>query len=232
VSIRLLLADDQILVRTGLRVILETEPDLEVVGEAGDGAEAVRLARALAPDVVLMDIRMPVLDGIQATAQLLDGPDPTPTSVLVLTTFDADEYVFAALCAGASGFLLKHASPEDLVAAVRTVAAGDALLAPAVTRRLIAEFARVSPETTASPALEELTPRERDVLRLIARGRSNGEIADTLAVGHSTVKSHVEHLLLKLGVRDRVHAVIHAYESGFVRPGGTSAVEPGGRDTG
>jgi DNA-binding NarL/FixJ family response regulator len=212
--IRLLLADDQALVRAGFRLILNGEPDLDVVGEAADGEEAVELGSELAPDVVLMDVRMPKLDGIEATRRLLERADGT--RVLMLTTFDLDEYVVDAFRAGASGFLLKTAPPQQLVAAVRTVFEGDALLAPASTRRLIETFARAS---TDEPALEELTAREREVLRLLAGGRTNAEIAAELVVEPSTVKSHVASVLAKLDLRDRVQAVVFAYESGLVRPG-------------
>jgi DNA-binding NarL/FixJ family response regulator len=220
VSIGVLLADDQTLVRTGFRMILEAQPDLEVLGEAADGRQAVQATRRLRPDVVLMDVRMPVMDGIQATRELCRPDAATPANVLILTTYDLDEYVFAALRAGACGFLLKHTSPEALVEAVRTVAAGDGLIAPSVTRRLIAEFAR-APAAPARPprALGELGERERDVLELVARGRSNAEIAKELTVGAATVKTHVGHVLTKLGLRDRVQAVIYAYEAGVVQPG-------------
>jgi len=212
--IRVLLADDQALVRAGFRLILEGEPDMEVAGEARDGAEVVEQARATHPDVVLMDVRMPDLDGIEATRRLLaNGVGPR---VLMLTTFDLDEYVIDAFRAGASGFLLKTAPPDQLVAAVRTVHAGEALLAPASTRRLIEQFARPPAE---APALDELTARERDVLRLLARGLTNAEIAAQLVVEPSTVKSHVASVLAKLDLRDRVQAVVYAYESGLVRAG-------------
>jgi DNA-binding NarL/FixJ family response regulator len=216
--IRVVLADDQGLVRTGLRLVLEAEPDIEVVAEAADGLQAVEAAR-LRPDLVLMDIRMPNLDGIEATRRLAGPGVPDPVRVLVLTTYDVDEYVFAALRAGASGFLLKHASPESLAEAVRTVAAGDGLIAPAVTRRLIAEFARVPAAPTPPAELARLTEREREVLELVARGRSNAEIARELVVGPATVKTHVGRVLTKLGLRDRVEAVIWAYEAGLVQPG-------------
>jgi DNA-binding NarL/FixJ family response regulator len=212
--IRVLLADDQALVRAGFRLILDAEPDIEVVGEAGDGTEVIEQARGTKPDVVLMDVRMPELDGIEATRQLL--ADGATARVLMLTTFDLDEYVIDAFRAGASGFLLKTAPPDQLVAAVRTVHASDALLAPASTRRLIEEFAR---PTAESPALEQLTAREREVLRLLARGLTNAEIAAELVVEPSTVKSHVASLLAKLDLRDRVQAVVFAYESGLVRAG-------------
>jgi DNA-binding NarL/FixJ family response regulator len=219
VTLRALVADDQPVVRAGFRTILEAS-GIEVVGEAGDGVEAVAAARRARPDVVLMDIRMPELDGIEATRQLAGPGVDDPVRVLVLTTFDLDDYVYEALRAGASGFLLKDVGREELVAAVRVVAAGDALLAPAVTRRLLEEFAqRPSTERPPPASLDVLTPREREVLALVARGRSNAEIAAELYVGEATVKSHVAHLLMKLGLRDRVHAVIHAYEVGLVRPG-------------
>ena len=219
-SIRLLIADDQALVRGGFRAILEAEPDIDVVAEAGDGAEALDLARRHRVDVVLMDIRMPRLDGIDATRRLLAEPRNPPTRVLVLTTFDLDEYVYEALRAGASGFLLKDVRPEHLAPAVRIVAGGEALLAPSVTRRLIEEFARRPvPGGPSSAFLQQLTPRERDVLMLVARGMSNHEIAERLFVGESTVKTHVAHILSKLGARDRIHAVVFAYESGLVQPG-------------
>jgi DNA-binding NarL/FixJ family response regulator len=217
--IRVLLADDQELVRTGFRLILGAEPDLEVVGEAADGEEAVQRARELAPDVALMDIRMPRLNGIEATRRLLDGDGPAPR-VLILTTFDQDEYVYEALRAGASGFLLKTVPADQLVAGVRTVGRGDALLAPEITRRLIEAYTGQRARAPAPPAgYDELTAREREVLALLARGLTNAEIAAQLVVEPSTVKSHVAGVLLKLGVRDRVGAVVLAYESGLVRPG-------------
>jgi DNA-binding NarL/FixJ family response regulator len=210
--IRVLLADDQALVRAGFRLILDAEPDMKVVGEASDGADVVGQAGTACPDIVLMDVRMPNLDGIEATRRLLaTGAGPR---VLMLTTFDLDEYVIDAFRAGASGFLLKTAPPDQLVAAVRTVHAGDALLAPASTRRLIEQFALPPAE---APALDELTARERDVLRLLARGLTNAEIAAELVVEPSTVKSHVASVLAKLNLRDRVQAVVFAYESGLVR---------------
>ncbi|HEX5086528.1 MAG TPA: response regulator transcription factor [Nocardioides sp.] len=213
--LRLLIVDDQALVRAGFRKLLESEDGFEVVGEAGDGVEAVAAARRLGPDVVLMDIRMPRLDGIEATRQLATGGRP---AVLILTTYDLDEYVFEALRAGASGFLLKDAPPDDLVAAVRTVARGEALLAPSVTRRLIAEFtSRRRPDPGA--ALPSLSQRETEVLKLVARGMSNAEIARELYLGEATVKTHVGSLLAKLQCRDRVQAVVRAYESGLVTPG-------------
>ncbi len=220
--IRVLIADDQALVRAGFRMILDAEDDLEVVGEATNGVEAVARARALAPDVVLMDIRMPELDGIGATAQLVAAGGDPPVRVLMLTTFDLNEYVYDALRAGASGFLLKDVPPEQLAEGIRVVARGDALLAPAITRRLISEFAAARPAAPAAPppALDELTPRELEVFRLVARGLSNAEIAAELVVSETTVKTHVARVLMKLGLRDRVQAVVLAYESGAVTPGG------------
>jgi DNA-binding NarL/FixJ family response regulator len=219
--IRVLVADDQELVRTGFRLILETEDDIVVVGQAADGVEAVDLARRHLPDVVLMDVRMPTLDGIEATARLV-GPDaspPAPVRVLMLTTFDMDDYVYAALRNGASGFLLKDTPPEDLVRAIRVVAAGDALLAPSVTRRLIQDVSRTRAQPVVPPGVATLTDREREVLGLVARGLSNAEIAEALVLGETTVKTHVGRVLMKLGLRDRVQAVVLAYESGLVTPG-------------
>jgi DNA-binding NarL/FixJ family response regulator len=217
--IRVLLADDQAIVRGGLRMILDVQPDIEVVGEAETGVRAVELVRETAPDVVLMDIRMPDLDGISATRQLLAGPGPAP-NVLILTTFDLDEYLYEALRAGASGFLLKTAEPQELIAGVHAVASGDALVAPEITRRLLEEFARRPPPGTLVPErLSGLTERELDVLRLVARGKSNTEIAADLFLSPGTVKAHVGHLLAKLDARDRTQAVVIAYESGLVRPG-------------
>jgi DNA-binding NarL/FixJ family response regulator len=215
-TIGVLLADDQELVRAGFRMILETQADLQVVGDAGDGVEAVMATRRLRPDVVLMDIRMPNLDGLQATKQIMAAG--SRSRVLILTTFDLDEYVYQALAAGASGFLLKNAPPEQLIGAVRVVAAGDALLAPSITRRVIEQFARLPPPG-GSAAVAGLTDREQEVLKLIARGLSNAEIAAELVVSDATVKSHVAHLLSKLQLRDRVQAVVLAYESGLIRPG-------------
>jgi DNA-binding NarL/FixJ family response regulator len=219
VSIRVLIVDDQALVRAGFRMILEAEPEIEVVGEAGDGDEAVAEARRLEPDVVLMDVRMPELDGIEATRRLL--ADGTSTKVVMLTTFDLDQYVYEALRAGASGFLLKDVPPEQLVAGIYTVASGDALLAPSVTRRVIEEFVRRPPDSMrmTPPELAELTPRELEVLKLIARGYSNAEIATELFVSEATVKTHVAHVLMKLDLRDRVQGVVLAYESGLIQPG-------------
>ncbi|HEX3705165.1 MAG TPA: response regulator transcription factor [Mycobacteriales bacterium] len=215
-TLRLLIADDQALVRAGFRKLLDAEPGLEVVGEAADGAEAVSATRQLTPDVVLMDIRMPRVDGIEATRRITAGGGRV--AVLILTTYDLDEYVFDALRAGASGFLLKDAPPEDLVAGIRVVARGEALLAPSVTRRLIAEFTS-RPLVGTVPDLPVLSQRETEVLRLIARGLSNAEIATELYLGEATVKSHVGSLLAKLDCRDRVQAVVRAYESGLVQPG-------------
>jgi DNA-binding NarL/FixJ family response regulator len=218
VTISVLIADDQPLMRAALRTCLEAEPDLTVVGEAADGAETVRLARRLRPDVVVMDVRMPILDGLEATRRLLAAPDAV-LRVLMLTTFDRDQYVYDALRAGASGFLLKDGPADQLVAGIRNVAEGGALLAPTVTRRLIEEFARRPPDTAPAPAaLAELTARERSVLVLLARGLSNAEIAAELVLGEATIKTHVAHLLSKLDLRDRTQAVVYAYESGFVRP--------------
>lgn len=217
--IRVLIADDQALVRGGFRMILESQKDMEVVGEAEDGRQAVRLAGELKPDVVLMDIRMPDVDGLEATRRLVDSPDAP--RVLMLTTFDMNEYVYEAMKSGASGFLLKDVRPEQLAEAVRTVAAGDALLAPAITRRLIEDFVRRPPPGSGPPEkLSELTDRELEVLKQIAKGLSNGEIAKTLFVSEATVKTHVTRILMKLNLRDRVQVVVLAYESGLVQPGG------------
>jgi DNA-binding NarL/FixJ family response regulator len=215
-TIGVLVADDQELVRAGFRMILETQADLQVVGEAGDGVQAVAAARRLRPEVVLMDIRMPTLDGLQATKLIVAAG--SGSRVVILTTFDLDQYVYQALAAGASGFLLKNAPPEQLIGAVRVVAAGDGLLAPQVTRRVIEQFIRLPPPG-GTDALGGLTAREREVLTLVARGLSNAEIAAQLFVSDATVKSHVAHLLAKLQLRDRVQAVVLAYESGLVRPG-------------
>jgi DNA-binding NarL/FixJ family response regulator len=215
---RVVIADDQALVRGGFRMILEAQPDLQVVGEAADGYQAVDQARKLQPDVVLMDIRMPGLDGIEATRRLLGDPS-TSLRVLMLTTFDLDEYVYQAMRAGASGFLLKSVEPAELAHAVRVVAAGDALLAPTITRRLLERFLHLPPPGSVPPqGLGDLTARELEVLTLIARGQSNAEIAAALFLSETTVKTHVAHLFQKLGLRDRVQAVITAYESGLVRP--------------
>ena len=220
---RVLVVDDQALVRVGLCKILETEPGVTVVGEAMDGQDAVRQARAVRPDVVLMDIRMPVLDGIEATRRII--AERSATRVLILTTFGLDEYVFEALRAGASGFILKDAPPEEIVGAVRIVGSGEALLAPAVTRALIDEFARLPPARVPvlPPELDDLTQREREVLELLARGLSNAEICARLVVSEATAKTHVARILAKLGLRDRVQAVIYAYEVGIVSPGSTPA---------
>jgi DNA-binding NarL/FixJ family response regulator len=215
-SIAVLIADDQALVRAGFRMILEAEEDFRVVGEAADGREAVDAVRRLRPDVALMDVRMPDLDGIAATRELLAGDGST--KVVMLTTFDLDEYVYDALRAGASGFLLKDVPPEQLVEGIRAVASGDALLSPSVTRRLIDEFVRRPRRRHDDRRLDDLTPRELEVLQLVARGLSNAEIAAELVLGETTVKTHVAHVLTKLAVRDRVQAVVFAYEAGVVEP--------------
>jgi DNA-binding NarL/FixJ family response regulator len=220
VTIRVAVADDQALVRSGFGALLRSEADLEVVGEAANGLEAVELVRRTAPDVILMDIRMPELDGLEATRRISADPDLAATRVVILTTFDLDAYVHDALRAGASGFLLKDTLPDELLAAVRVVAAGDALLAPSITRRLIEEFAR----RPAGPAVDDqrlatLTERERDVLVAVAAGQSNAELAESLFMSHATAKTHVSHLLTKLAARDRAQLVMIAYETGLVRPG-------------
>lgn len=217
-SVGVLLADDQAMVRAGFRMILESDPDISVVGEAANGEQAVDSARRLRPDVVLMDIQMPGGDGLQATRRITDD-DELGCRVVILTTFERDDYVFEALQAGASGFLLKNAPPEELLHAVRVVAAGDALLAPSVTRRIIEQFARRPVRPELGTKLEALTDREREVLTQLARGRSNAELAAELFVSEGTVKTHVSSLLAKLGLRDRVQAVVLAYESGLVTPG-------------
>ncbi len=217
-STRVLLADDQSMVRTGFRMILESEPDIEVVGEAANGEQATAATRRLRPDVVLMDVQMPGSDGLEATRRITEDPD-LASRVVILTTFERDEYVFEALHAGASGFLLKNAPPEQLIDAVKVVAAGDALLAPSVTRRIIEQFSRRPVEADVRARLESLTQREREVLVLLARGKSNSELAGELFVTEGTVKTHVSSLLAKLGLRDRVQAVVLAYESGLVTPG-------------
>jgi DNA-binding NarL/FixJ family response regulator len=214
--VNVVIADDQALVRAGFAKLLESEPSVSVVGEAENGRDAIETVRRVRPDVVLMDIRMPGLDGLEATQRLTDGG--SAARVLILTTFDLDEYVYDALRAGASGFLLKDAPPDDLIAAIHVVARGDALLAPAITRRLITEFAR-RPSPRGDARLEELTAREREVLGLVARGMSNAEIAAELVLGEATVKTHVGSILFKLDLRDRVQAVVLAYESGLVTPG-------------
>ncbi len=214
-NVRVLIADDQALIRTGFRKILESEPDIDVIGEAGDGREAIQTALLHRPDVVLMDIRMPRVDGLEATRQLAGK-----TRVLILTTFDLNEYVYEALRAGASGFILKDAPADDLVRGIRVVAQGDGLLSPSITRRLIEEFARRPPPAAHQGQFDVLSQRELEVLRLIARGLSNSEIAATLCVGEATVKTHVGRVLQKLELRDRVQAVVLAYESGLVQPSG------------
>jgi DNA-binding NarL/FixJ family response regulator len=218
--IKVLITDDQALVRTGFRMILDAEDDVEVVGEAADGLEAIAATKEERPDVILMDVRMPNMNGIEATRDIVDKEDADPIRVLILTTFDLDEYVYDALRAGASGFLLKDAPPEELVHAVRVVAQGDALIAPSITKRLIEEISQ-RPARQASPpeALESLTQRELEVLQLVARGLSNHEIAQELFVSETTVKTHVGRVLMKLGLRDRVQAVVLAYEIGVVQPG-------------
>jgi DNA-binding NarL/FixJ family response regulator len=219
--VRVLLVDDDDLMRAGLRAVLSSDDSVEVAGEAPDGREAVELAARLRPDIVLMDVRMPNMDGIAATRELLER---VPAArVIVLTTFEDDDYIFGSLSAGASGFLLKRTRPEELIAAIHTIAAGEALLSPSVTRRVVDRMAPSMPVgATSSERLDELTPRERDVLELIARGLSNREIADALVIEESTVKTHVKRILMKLDLRDRVHAVIFGYETGLVRPGTTA----------
>jgi DNA-binding NarL/FixJ family response regulator len=225
-TIRVAIVDDQALMRDGFGMILDAQPDIEVVGDAPNGREGVELCRRVRPDVVLMDIRMPVLDGIEAT-RLIVADEICPTKVLVLTTFDLDEYVYAAVRAGASGYLLKDAPAAELVAAVRVIAAGDALLSPSVTKRLIEEFAKQPEPGVASVTLPaDLTDREREALELLAHGLSNREIAATMFIGEATAKTHVSRLLMKLGVRDRVQAVVLAYESGLVRPGQAHSSPP------
>jgi DNA-binding NarL/FixJ family response regulator len=224
VLIRVVVVDDQAVIRTGLRTMLEHETDLTIVGEAGNGTEAVDLVARARPDVVLMDVRMPEVDGIEATRRILAGGTPSPPAVLVLTTFDDDEYVFGALRAGAAGFLLKDAGPDVLVAAVRTVAAGDALVDPSVTRRLVERWVALEASSAPTPrpvpaAVGTLSAREREILVGLARGRTNRGLADDLIVSEATVKTHVSNLLTKLGVRSRVQAVVIAYEAGVVRPG-------------
>jgi DNA-binding NarL/FixJ family response regulator len=217
--IRVLLADDQALVRAGFRALLDAQDDIEVVGEAADGEEAVQLARTLKPDIVLMDIRMPGMDGLQATRAVVADEVLDDVRVVILTTFDLDEYVFEALRVGASGFLVKSTEPAELVHAVRVVTAGDALLSPGVTKRLVAEFAERAKEPGSTPALDALTDREREVMRLVAGGLSNEEIAERLVVSPATAKTHVSRAMVKLGARDRAQLVVFAYESGLARPG-------------
>jgi DNA-binding NarL/FixJ family response regulator len=226
--IRVLIVDDQSLVRAGFRMILEAEEDVEVVGEAADGAEALTAADELRPDVILMDVRMPNVDGLEATRRLLDGKQEGPR-VLILTTFDLDEYVYEALRVGASGFLLKDTPPEQLVDAIRVVSNGDALLSPVITRRVIEEFVRRPPQSirTPPPELAELTTRELEMLRYVARGLSNAEIAKEAFVSETTVKTHIAHILMKLRLRDRVQAVVYAYENGVVAPGDAGGDTPG-----
>ncbi len=217
-TITTVLADDQPLVRGGFRLILEAEEDIDVVGEANDGEQAVAVTRKMQPDVVLMDVQMPKLNGLEATRRITEDAD-TRSRVLILTTFEQDDYVFEALRAGASGFMLKNAAPEELVRAVRIVAGGEALLAPSITRRVIAEYAQRAAPRKNDEGLDQLTERELEVLRLLATGKSNAELATHLYLGEGTVKTHVSHLLGKLGLRDRVQAVVFAYESGVVEPG-------------
>jgi DNA-binding NarL/FixJ family response regulator len=220
--IRVLLADDQALVRAGFASLLDAQDDIQVAGEAGDGEEAVRLARELTPDVVLMDIRMPGLDGLQATRQIAGDERLGSVRVVILTTFELDEYVFEAVRAGASGFLVKHTEPVELVRAVRVVASGDALLSPGVTRRLISEFATRAKAPPSAGSLDVLTEREREMVGLVGEGLSNDEIAQRLVLSPATVKTHVNRSMMKLGARDRAHLVVFAYEAGLVRPGWAS----------
>jgi len=217
-SIKVLLVDDQAMVRAGIHMILEAENDIHVVGEAEDGAKAVVSAHKLKPDVVLMDIQMPLMNGLESTRQITQTPGNT-CRILILTTFERDDYIFEALRAGASGFILKNAPPEDLIAAVRVVAEGNALLAPSVTRRIINEFAQRTPRVDLKAGLGSLTEREIEVMRLIAKGKTNSEIAADLFVGETTVKTHISNLFAKLDLRDRVQAVVYAYESGLIQPG-------------
>ncbi|MFC1955902.1 response regulator [Chloroflexota bacterium] len=218
-TISVLLVDDQAMVRAGFHMLLEAEPDIQVVGEAEDGAVAVSAVRSLKPDVVLMDIQMPVMDGLEATRHIVAGQRQVPTRVLILTTFERDEYIFESLRSGASGFILKNAPPEDLINAIRVVAEGNALLAPSVTRRIIAEFVKKPIPKTYEEETKRLTEREIEVLRMVARGKTNEEIAGELVIGEATVKTHVSNVLTKLVLRDRVQAVVFAYESGLVQPG-------------
>jgi DNA-binding NarL/FixJ family response regulator len=218
VTVTIVLADDQPLVRGGFRMILEAEEDMQVTGEAGDGEEAVIVTQRVQPDVVLMDVQMPTLDGLEATRRITKDPR-IRSSVLMLTTFERDDYIFEALRAGASGFLLKNAAPEELIQAVRIVAAGEALLAPSITRRVIEDYAARSAPPRHNAGLDDLTERELEVLRLLATGKSNAELAAQLYLGEGTVKTHISHVLGKLGLRDRVQAVVFAYETGLVKPG-------------
>jgi DNA-binding NarL/FixJ family response regulator len=220
-TISVLIVDDQAMVRAGFRMLLEAEPDIQVIGEAEDGAVAVSAVRSLKPDVVLMDIQMPVMDGLESTRHIVSEQGKVPTRVLILTTFERDEYIFESLRSGASGFILKNAPPEDLINAIRVVAEGNALLAPSVTRRIIAEFVKKPVPKTYEEEIKRLTEREIEVLRLVARGKTNEEIAGELVIGEATVKTHVSNVLTKLNLRDRVQAVVFAYESGLVQPGGT-----------
>lgn len=217
--ITVLVADDQVLVRAGFRALLDSQADIEVVGEAADGEEAARLARSLRPDVVLMDIRMPGMDGLEATRLIAEDDDLRAVRVVILTTFDLDEYVFEALRVGASGFLVKNTEPSELIHAVRAVAAGDALLSPGVTKRLVAQFAQRAKQPHSTPSLDSLTEREREVMALVGEGLSNEEIAHRLVVSPATAKTHVSRAMVKLGARDRAQLVVFAYESGLVRPG-------------
>jgi DNA-binding NarL/FixJ family response regulator len=217
-SIKVLLADDQAMVRAGIHMILEAEDDIKVIGEAEDGTKAVTAARKLKPDVILMDVQMPLMNGLEATRQITQNPGNT-SRVLILTTFERDDYIFEALRAGASGFLLKNAPPEDLIEAVRVVADGNALLAPSVTQRIIHEFAQRTPRKDLKEKLNTLTERELEVLKLMAKGKTNSEIAVDLFVGETTVKTHISNLFAKLELRDRVQAVVYAYESGLIQPG-------------
>jgi len=217
-SVRVVLVDDQALIRTGFKMILETEDDIEVVGEASDGEQAISMTRSVRPDVVLMDVQMPTMDGLEATGRIVRDAN-VPSRIVILTTFERDDYVFEALRAGASGFLLKNAPPEELVHAVRVVAAGDALLAPSVTRKVIEGFIRRPAHRSNEAELRRLTERETEILQLLATGKSNSELADHLFVGEGTIKTHVSSVLTKLGLRDRMQAVIFAYESGLIEPG-------------
>ena len=218
-KIKVLLVDDQEMVRKGFRLLLETEDDMQIVGEAENGVEAISQIKKTNPDVVLMDIQMPVMDGLKATRQISDMKPDISTRVLILTTFEKDEYIFEALRSGASGFLLKNASPEDLIDAIRIVANGDALLAPSITRRIISEFAKISFPAKHKGKLEQLTEREVEVLQLLAKGSTNAEIAEVLFIGEATVKTHISNIFTKLDLRDRVQAVVFSYESGLVQPG-------------